>query len=552
MANSDSVSSSNEDPALIPIAIRILRRFPRPAFISRFTAYRLYIFGLTYLLYVTFHVVRKPLGVTKNVLYHSNCSNVERPPDRVFLPNNTGWCSWAPFDRKDHQEKFAGLDFSYRLAYALGMVFAGHLGERLEVRRFLTVVMLVSGLWVVFGGLAFFWQVHSYSYFVVAQVGAGIFQSAGWPAVLTLMGNWFGKKRRGLIFGIWNTDTAVGNILGAIIAGVWVTDSLWGFSFIVPGIILSCGGIVAYCFVVVRPEDIGLSAPNYTGGDEPDAATKATVLDPAASTAHLSQSFNESSNDQLDMLPALPSREDRKPITIWGAILIPGVIEYAICLFFCKSVYYAFFAWLPVYIKDSLHVKNNEAADLSALFDGGGIVGGISAGLASDLLGGSATVCGAMFLLAIPAIFCLEHFIVTGGHVLLIILLLVIGFLLNGPYTLIVTAVSADLGTRPSLVKDKKCLTTVAAVIDAMGALGSACGPLIAGLLSKGREKNDWKPVFYYLIAAQLCAVLCLTRLIYREGARWWTNRNTRRNTRFQLKTIGLVEAATFSRTSDS
>ena len=119
-----------------------------------------------------------------------------------------------------------------------------------------------------------------------------------------------------------------------------------------------------------------------------------------------------------------------------------------------------------------------------------------------------------MFLLAIPAIFCLETFVKHNVSVL-IGLLLVIGLLLNGPYTLITTAVSADLGTRPSLVKDKKSLTTVTAVIDAMGSLGSALGPLIAGQLAD--HFKGWTAVFYYLIGAQVCAVLCLTRLIVNE-----------------------------------
>jgi sugar phosphate permease len=28
------------------------------------------------------------------------------------------------------------------------------------------------------------------------------------------MSNWFGKKKRGLIFGLWNSHTSIGNILG--------------------------------------------------------------------------------------------------------------------------------------------------------------------------------------------------------------------------------------------------------------------------------------------------------------------------------------------------
>ena len=38
----------------------------------------------------------------------------------------------------------------------------------------------------------------------------------GWPAVVAIMGNWFGKNGRGLIFGIWSATASFGNIIGAL------------------------------------------------------------------------------------------------------------------------------------------------------------------------------------------------------------------------------------------------------------------------------------------------------------------------------------------------
>ena len=52
------------------------------------------------------------------------------------------------------------------------------------------------------------------------QFFGGAFQTTGWPSVVTIMANWFGKGKKGLIFGIWNSHTAVGNILGSFLAGL--------------------------------------------------------------------------------------------------------------------------------------------------------------------------------------------------------------------------------------------------------------------------------------------------------------------------------------------
>ncbi len=51
------------------------------------------------------------------------------------------------------------------------------------------------------------------------QVLGGAFQAFGWPAIVCVMTNWFGKARSGIIFGFWNANVSVGNILGSVLAG---------------------------------------------------------------------------------------------------------------------------------------------------------------------------------------------------------------------------------------------------------------------------------------------------------------------------------------------
>lgn len=60
----------------------------------------------------------------------------------------------------------------------------------------------------------------------------------------------------------------------------------------------------------------------------------------------------------------------------------------------------------------------------------------------------------------------------AGNIVLNVCLLLVAGLLVNGPYALITTAVSAELGTHHSLQGNSKALATVTAIIDGTGSIG--------------------------------------------------------------------------------
>ncbi|XP_026518473.1 glucose-6-phosphate exchanger SLC37A2-like, partial [Terrapene carolina triunguis] len=96
-------------------------------------------------------------------------------------------------------------------------------------------------------------------------------------------------------------------------------------------------------------------------------------------------------------------------------------------------------------------------------------------------------------------------------------MLIICGALVNGPYALITTAVSADLGTHECLKGNAKALSTVTAIIDGTGSIGAALGPLLAGLISP----TGWNNVFYMLITADILACLFLSRVVYKEIQGW-------------------------------
>lgn len=92
-------------------------------------------------------------------------------------------------------------------------------------------------------------------------------------------------------------------------------------------------------------------------------------------------------------------------------------------------------------------------------------------------------------------------------------LLFVVGLFVNGPYALITTSVSAELGQHKSLEGNAKALATVTSIIDGTGSIGAAVGPLIAGLVQSG----GWENVFYMLIASNIMAMILLLRLVKKE-----------------------------------
>jgi len=454
------------------------------------------------------------------------------------------------------------LDTTYLFSYAFFMFASGFIAERSDLRYFLSFGMLMSGVMTYLFGFAYSAGIHSIWYLIFIQIICGMFQTTGWPGVVTVVANWFGKGRRGLIFGIWNSHTSLGNILGSLIAGAFVLDN-WGLSFVIPGAVIGTVGFLLFLFMPPTPDSVGLDNPQDVPEPEEGTSSKSTVMRRSSRSiedteteenAPLIQASNNPSgsgatspimadashqySEQITDQPIAPGEE--QAITMWNALKIPGVVEFSLSLFFSKLVSYTFLYWLPNYINSTSHVDAEESAILSTLFDIGGIMGGIIAGVASDYSGMSAVTCAIMLIMAIPSMFVYERLVSSwcpiaqsGGipiHNICftsnIIVLVVAGILVNGPYSLITTAVSAELGTHKSLRGSSKALATVTAIIDGTGSIGAALGPLMAGWLS---GDGNWDNVFMMLMLADVIALLLLARLIKGELQRWMANRRRER-----------------------
>ncbi|KAJ7348221.1 hypothetical protein OS493_039438, partial [Desmophyllum pertusum] len=128
-----------------------------------------------------------------------------------------------PNDSPDSGDELLGaLDLAFLFSYAVGMFFSGFVAEHVDLRHFLTVGMLSSGLCSVLFGLGYFWKLHYFAFFVTVQ-------SSGWPSVVECVGNWFGKGR--------------------------------GYSFIVPGCIICGMAVIVFLFLVVDPSHVGCTPP---------------------------------------------------------------------------------------------------------------------------------------------------------------------------------------------------------------------------------------------------------------------------------------------------
>ncbi|KAG6538548.1 putative glycerol-3-phosphate transporter 1 [Zingiber officinale] len=476
-----------------PAGVRFLEHISATSF--SFKTYQAIVLVLTFVAYTSYHATRKTTSIVKSVLdpettqlgfSHWLRFYFSGAEDRPGLKKG-----WAPFDAPDGTALLGQIDVAFLASYSVGMYFAGHLGDRFDLRIILTFGMVGTGIFTSLFGVGYWLNLHSFYYFLVVQMLAGLFQSTGWPSVVAVVGNWFGKKKRGLIMGIWNAHTSIGNITGSLIAAAMLEYG-WGYSFVVPGFFIASIGLMVFFFLPVSPDKMGVENEET---QEPEFAEKDNIVEPLLE-GHLI--------------------EKERAVGFLEAWRIPGVAPFALCLFFSKLVAYTFLYWLPFYIShtavDGRYLSDSTAGTLSTLFDVGGVVGGILAGHISDRLDARAITAASFIYCAIPALFFYRLY----GSISLwwnIILMFVSGIFVNGPYALITTAVSADLGTHSSLNGNSRALATVTAIIDGTGSVGAAIGPLLTGYIST----RSWNAVFTMLMIAALVAGLLLTKLVVAE-----------------------------------
>ncbi|KAG6557390.1 hypothetical protein Mapa_000659 [Marchantia paleacea] len=585
-----------------PIGVRVIRTLWRRD--ADLSTYRYAALIMTFIAYSCYHASRKPLSIVKSVLDYDevgNITSVDRslaeyyqymPMNHLasrheaagggFHPHHFRYSNshassffnssanvsdpqpnaggWAPFNQKGGKGLLGDVDLAFLASYAVGMYFAGHFGDRVDLRLFLTGGMLASGFFVAMFGVGYWLDIHYLSYYIVVQVCAGLVQSTGWPSVVSIVGKWFGKSKRGLIMGIWNAHTSVGNILGSLLAAGALQYG-WGWSFLLPGLLQVCGGILMFCFLVVEPADVGLHIPR--DGEETSDSERRAILSPAraengdlesghSATADPASSPTSSrgqaaaangsdeearraaeeavpaaaaaaADEETGLLGGVPQsdetpveRKKDEAVTFAEAWAIPGVTPFAFCLFFSKLVAYTFLNWLPFYIAQTKiageYLDDKTSGNLSTLFDVGGVVGGILAGHLSDKMNARATTAAAFMYMAIPALYMYRTFGSVSFYTN-IFLMMIAGILVNGPYALITTAVSADLGTHSSLKGNPNALATVTAIIDGTGSVGAAVGPLITGYVAE----YSWDAVFIFLMASAAIAGLLLSRLVWAE-----------------------------------
>ncbi|XP_029969627.1 sugar phosphate exchanger 3-like [Salarias fasciatus] len=513
--------------------------------LSQYTHHHLVVFLLTFFSYVLLHASRKTFSNVKVSISAQWTPSLQNESAAAFSPSETWEDNRLFADEKQATLFLGALDSIFLFSYAVGLYLSGVIGDRFNLRYVLCVGLCGSAaVEFVFGTLTEWLQLYNVYLYCVLWVLNGLLQSAVWPCVVAVMGNWFGKTGRGFVFGLWSACASVGNILGAFLASS-VLKYGYEYAFLVTSVVQFAGGVVVFFGLLTSPKEVGLSLESETGLSPVETDTDSRK--PLMSDEEEEEEGEERGRERVEEEEAEEEEDDEvescerreqpgqqqqdepeaqspRAISFCQAFCLPGVLPYSLAYACLKLVNYSFFFWLPFYLSNNYKWKEAEADRLSVWYDVGGIIGGTVQGLVSDFMGKRAPVLAFSLVLAMGALVGYSRS--PDDQVINAVLLATTGFFIGGPSNMISSAISADLGRQEALRGSQEALATVTGIVDGTGSIGAAGGQYLVSLIE---SKLGWMSVFYFFIVMTGGSVAFISPLLFKELRAMWRERRALR-----------------------
>jgi MFS transporter, ACS family, hexuronate transporter len=189
---------------------------------SRIGRYRWLVCGLLFLAATINYIDRQVIGILKPTLQQQ--------------------FGWTEID-------YADIVFSFQLAYAIGLLVAGRLIDRLGTRIGFALAVTVWSVAAIahaeatlFGpGVAALLGVFGLVYtpsvagFIAARFALGLGEAGNFPASIKAVAEWYPVKERALATGIFNSGTNIGAVVTPLVVP-WITVTYgWYWAFVVTG-----------------------------------------------------------------------------------------------------------------------------------------------------------------------------------------------------------------------------------------------------------------------------------------------------------------------------
>lgn len=346
----------------------------------------------------------------------------------------------------------------FSIVYGAGKFINGYLSDRSDARYFMATGLFLSAIvsfCMGFGsGLIFFGLLWGLN---------GCFQSMGWPPCARLITHWFSPKELGAKWALWASSHQIGAVAIFGLGGFLIEQFGWRSAFIVPAFFSM--GLAFFLFNRLRdtPKEVGLPPVEEYKGD----------------VNHVSHHY-----------------EDRITIReVFTTVLANKLVWYMaianMCLYIPRM---GIFFWAPTFLKEFKGVTLIIAGMQLVSFEIAALVGGIMAGWISDkFFGGRRGPIATLFLIGLAIALFIVWKVPPGYPLVDTTMLIIAGFLLNGPQVLNGIA-TADFAS-------KRAVGVATGVTGSFAYIGSAIAGVGMGAIV---QDYGWEGGFMLFIFAAL------------------------------------------------
>ncbi len=326
---------------------------------------------------------------------------------------------------------------AFTAAYAIGMVVAGGLTDKLGTRKSFAIAITLWSVAAMLPGAAF-----SVATFAIAMFLLGLGEAANFPACIKTVAEWFPKRERALATGIFNSGANIGNIVVPIAVPTLVLLVSWRGAFVATG---ALGLVWLACWLIYyrRPEK-----------------------HPSVSQAELDLILSDPV-ERVDSVPwsrVLPAKET------WA---------FAIGKFLTDPIWWFYLFWIPGYLQSTFHLSLSESRVPVVLAYSISIVGSVGGGYLSSVMikRGIGVNVARKTTLLLCALLIAPIFAVPFVHRLWLVVALL------GMATAGHQGWSANLFTLPSDMFPKSAVASVIGIGGMMGAVGGVLFQLGTGYI---------------------------------------------------------------------
>src|SRR5687768_2194586 len=217
------------------------------------------------------------------LFFAATVNYVDRQVIGILKPTLQREFGWSEID-------YADIVFAFQLAYAIGLLLAGGVVDRIGARRGFIVAIVLWSLAAMahaeataFGpAVAAVLSVIGLTYtasvagFIAARFLLGLGEAGNFPASIKVVAEWFPKRERAFATGIFNSGTNIGALVTPLVVP-WITLTFgWYWAFVATGAI-GFLWLLAWLPLYGDPEShprVSASELAYIRSDPPDPAVR--------------------------------------------------------------------------------------------------------------------------------------------------------------------------------------------------------------------------------------------------------------------------------------